>query len=82
MNLQDQLNAYKQRFLEHAPEDVVALMKRSTNRLADSGILNTAYQVGDAAPHFTLQRTNAEEVELAELISRGPLVLSFYRGKW
>jgi len=82
MKLQDQLNAYKQRFLEQAPEDVAALMKRSTQRLADSGILDTACQVGALAPHFSLQRTNAEAVDLAELISRGPLVLSFYRGKW
>ena len=34
--------------------------------------------VGDPAPLFKLRRTFDEDVSLAELLSRGPVVLAFY----
>ena len=35
-------------------------------------------QVGESAPDFTLVRTFEESVNLAELRSRGPVLLHFY----
>ena len=34
------------------------------------------------APEFTLAGIGGKTVSSTELLSRGPLVLSFYRGKW
>ncbi len=82
MKLQDKLNAYKKSFLEKAPKDVVALIQRATRNLADSGILERALKVGDRAPDFALTNTAGDVVDLAGVTSKGPLVLTFYRGKW
>ncbi len=34
--------------------------------------------LGDRAPAFSLRRTFDEQVELAELLARGPVVVAFY----
>ena len=38
--------------------------------------------VGQMAPDFTLPDAGGRPVSLAELRARGPVVLSFYRGRW
>jgi len=41
-----------------------------------------AAQVGQLAPEFTLPDAHGTEISLAHLLSKGPVVLSFYRGEW
>jgi peroxiredoxin len=41
-----------------------------------------AAQVGQFAPEFTLPDAYGTEISLAGLLSKGPVVLSFYRGEW
>jgi peroxiredoxin len=38
--------------------------------------------VGDAAPGFTLKDAVGNQVELADLLTEGPVVVTFYRGEW
>ena len=38
--------------------------------------------VGDRAPDFTLPAVDGTDVQLSELLARGPVVLTFYRGAW
>jgi peroxiredoxin len=37
---------------------------------------------GDRAPDFELQNATGDEVRLSDLLTRGPVVLTFYRGAW
>ena len=41
-----------------------------------------ALGVGDPAPDFALPDAMGREVRLSELLERGPVVLTFYRGAW
>ena len=41
-----------------------------------------AVQVGQTAPDFTLPDADHRSVSLSALRARGPVVLSFYRGRW
>jgi hypothetical protein len=82
MKLQEKLDQYKKSFLEKAPPDAVAVMQRATRDLADSGLVEKAVKVGDCAPDFTLENTAGEKVGLSGLLLKGPVVLTFYRGKW
>jgi peroxiredoxin len=50
-------------------------------RLAGMSFPN-ALAVGDRAPDFELRNAMGDEVRLSELLTRGPVVLSFYRGAW
>ncbi|MEG2593652.1 MAG: redoxin domain-containing protein [Bacteroides sp.] len=39
-------------------------------------------RVGDKAPDFTLKDQNGKEVNLYQLLKKGPVVLNWYRGGW
>ena len=39
-------------------------------------------KVGDRMPAFNLENTGGETVSSADLLAKGPLVVSFFRGKW
>ncbi|MDT0630563.1 peroxiredoxin-like family protein [Rubrivirga sp. S365] len=41
-----------------------------------------ALGVGDQAPDFVLPNAMGQDVRLSELLDRGPVVLTFYRGAW
>ena len=82
MELQQKLNALKKGFEGQAPKEAVEIMHRATADLEKSGILEGTVKVGDPAPDFSLTNADGQEFRLQELLSEGPVVLSFYRGKW
>ncbi len=46
------------------------------------GIEKQAARAGMVAPHFALPGATGRTVSLAEALACGPVVLSFYRGRW
>lgn len=88
MKLQDKLDAMREdfengRFPLLLPTQVqIDTIHRATRSLVDSRQADTALQAGDKAPEFTLQDANGNLVSSRSLLSKGPLVLTFYRGVW
>ena len=83
MSLQDKLDAFKAEFEgKKAPPEVVAVFHRSTAELIASGQAARALNVGDRAPAFRLPDSGRATVTSAELLAKGPLVVTFYRGAW
>jgi hypothetical protein len=82
MGLQEKLTRLRKGFEAQAPKEVVEIMHRATNNLEKSGILDDTVKVGDQAPDFSLKNVDGQEFSLKNLLSHGPVVLSFYRGKW
>lgn len=86
-NLQQKLDEFKKAFESGAPpynarHEAIEKMHRATDELKASGIEDRALRVGDRAPSFTLFNQEHMEVASAELLSKGPLVVSFFRGHW
>jgi peroxiredoxin len=50
--------------------------------LVDEGAANDALKVGDKIPDFMLASAEGHFVRSQDLLSKGPVVLSFYRGRW
>jgi peroxiredoxin len=50
--------------------------------LAASGIMQRAIKAGDPAPDFRLPDARGGDVQLRDLLAKGPVVVSFYRGGW
>jgi peroxiredoxin len=50
--------------------------------VSNSGILNSALNVGDKAPNFTLKNALNKSVSLYSELANGPVVLTWYRGGW
>ncbi|NRA21290.1 MAG: AhpC/TSA family protein [Oceanospirillaceae bacterium] len=82
MSLQDNIAEYKAGFSKKAPVSVQELMKLATKNLADSGIVDKAPKVTDKMPTFSLPNQNGETVNLTDLLAKGPVVVTFYRGGW
>ncbi len=83
MSLQAKLDAFKADFeTNKAPPHVVAAFHKGTTELIATGQAERALKAGDRAPTFTLVDSDGESVSSADLISKGPLVVTFYRGVW
>jgi peroxiredoxin len=87
VSLQQTLDAFKADFKTgkppyNAPPEIHPVMERATAELIASGLAGRALKAGDKAPSFTLHDADGVAVSSEVLLSRGPLVLSFYRGVW
>jgi peroxiredoxin len=87
MSLQAKLDAFKADFQAgkppySVPRPVIDTMLRATKELIDSGLAQRALKAGDVAPSFTLSDPEGAPVSSADLLAKGPLVVSFYRGVW
>jgi peroxiredoxin len=87
MSRQARLDAFKADFEAgkppyNVPPAVIETMHRATAELIASGAADKALKAGDKAPAFTLNDPDGQPVGSAELLRKGPLVLSFYRGVW
>jgi len=82
LSLKSDLEAIKARSTTIIPPPVQALMKHANDELRASGIIERALKVGDKAPEFALPNPAGAIVSSRVLLGRGPLVISFYRGRW
>jgi hypothetical protein len=86
-SLQSRLDEFKKAFESgappyYAPHDAIETMHRATAALKASGLESIVLKVGDRAPEFTLFNQDHVKVNSAELLRRGPMVVSFFRGHW
>ena len=82
MSLEEKLAAIREIAKTRQPPEVRAVMHQATEDLRGSGIMDRVVKVGAPAPDFTLPNQTGHPVSLAVLRARGPVVLSFYRGRW
>jgi peroxiredoxin len=82
MSLQQKLDAFKVEFEGEVPAHAVEVMHRSTEELIATGQADQAVAAGDTAPLFDLQDQDGSTVSLSELLAKGPVVVTFYRGGW
>ncbi len=81
-SLQEKLDAKKAAFTENAPADKIEAFNRGVELVAQSGVMESAAQVGEQAPNFNLINVHGQTVSLDELRAAGPVVLIWYRGGW
>jgi hypothetical protein len=79
--LKEKLDARRAGAKDRFPPQDLAVMRRATEHLRNSGILGSALKIGDRAPSWAL-RSSDGGVRSGDLLARGPLVLSFFRGVW
>jgi peroxiredoxin len=83
MTLQEKLDAFKADFeTNQAPPAAVEAFHRSNKELIEAGLADRALKAGDHAPDFTLTDSDGNTVSSGELLAKGPVVLTFYRGNW
>ena len=64
------------------PPDALKIMHRVTADQRASGFHARMPKPGQPGPAFTLANQDGVDVWSAALVARGPLVMSFFRGRW
>ena len=82
MSLEQQLAAMREGAAKQIPADSLAIVHRATEQLQQSGLAERALGVGDHMPAFAFLNQDGNKVQSADLLTRGPLVLTFFRGIW
>ena len=83
MSLQEKLDAFKADFEgKKVPRDVVDIMHKATADLIASGQAERALKAGSKAPVIALPDADGSTIRSADLLAKGPLVVTFYRGLW
>jgi len=82
MTLQEKLDTMREGSKSRVPPETRAIMQRSIDDLRAGGIMTRVARVGQPAPDFALPNVTGRPVGLRALLARGPLVVSFYRGRW
>ena len=81
MGLDQQLADFKAEFLRTAPTGRPALYEAKIEELrAGFALVEAAVGVDARAPDFRLPDVRGNPVSLTDLLGRGPVVLTFYRG--
>ena len=82
MSLAERLDQIRAGAAKRIPPERFAIMERATEDLRNSGILDGVIKVGDPLPPFVLPNADGLDVRSSDLLSRGAVVLSVFRGSW
>src|SRR5581483_55640 len=66
----------------YTPAEVVALYQRAIEEIRASDLFERALKLGDRAPRFELPDEDSKQVTSDALLSQGPAVICFFRGRW
>ena len=80
--LKAKLEEKKANFELRADDNKKRAYKEGQQSVEKSGIVQSAKQVGDKAPDFTLTNALGKSVTLSDYLKKGNVILTWYRGGW
>ena len=81
-SLWQELEERKALAAQYVPADVQEVNRRTVEQLCASGIAGRVLPVGARIPSFQLPDQDGNPVSSDDLLSHGPLVICFFRGRW
>ena len=82
MTLEEKLAVMREESAKKFPPETMVKFQQSKDDLKSSGVLESVLNIGETMPSFSLQNVRGEFVSSAELLKKGNLVITFYRGIW
>ncbi len=82
MTLAEKLDRIGAASAKRIPEDKRAIMGAANKELFESDIMDDVIKVGAPVPTFLLPNGRGEIVESVNLLKKGAVVLSVFRGLW
>jgi peroxiredoxin len=80
--LREELDQRRTMMRRFVPAATQAINDRAITEFRQEQLAQKALRVGDIAPEFTLPDVNGRPVSSAELLAKGPLIVTFLRGRW
>ena len=82
MSLKEELAEYRAGWYKRVPPERQAIMQRHIDQLRAGAIARSMLKVGDRVPAIVLTSAKGETVDVATLLKKGPVIVTFYRGGW
>ncbi len=82
MELSNQLDALATRTQAESSIGYTSAVGATDETIRNSRLMETALREGQKFPSFSLPSASGAVVRSADLLSHGPLIVSFYRGGW
>lgn len=64
------------------PAAAMAVIQKGMEEIQSLGLEEKAIKQGDTIPEFSLKNARNESVSIKDLLAKGPVVITFYRGHW
>lgn len=82
MSLMQQIEYLKEKSSGKMPEEIKNIMAEAAKKLLKQEIEKNALKAGDQIPEFELKNAAGNDINIYNLLSKGPLIINFYRGAW
>lgn len=82
INLQQQIEELNKNLAEQLPLEVLETFSKSINDLKTKKIETHSTTTGEHFPNFSLKNTTDEIVHLKDVLKKGKVILTFFRGSW
>ncbi len=82
MSLKEKLDQTRMSFQQNADQSIQSVMNEATQALKKSDITSKAPKPGQKLAEFTLPDQNNQPVSLTQLLGKGAIIVTFYRGGW
>ena len=80
--LKESIQSFQDSFIPTVPKETIDLLMSELQVLIATGLAESALNKDMAFPEFELPNANNKTLGLKSLLSKGPVVISFYRGAW
>lgn len=80
--LQERLDELKAESADMLTPEAKAAVKEGLDELKERQLTQRALKAGDTVPDFALPNAQGSVIRSETLLAKGPLVISFFRGKW
>lgn len=81
-SLTEQLKERAEVSAQNSPQKTRMIMENAIEELRNSTVMQSALKKGDKIPKFSLNDVKRGKVDSHELLKKGPLIITFYRGGW
>jgi peroxiredoxin len=81
-SLREILAERKELIAKYVPAETQAIHARAIGELKQNDLAEKILPIGSPAPQFTLNDHNGKPVSSADLLTKGRLIVIFYRGRW
>lgn len=82
MSLEESLAKLREASAAKIPEETRKIMGKAVQDIRESGIMDGIIKVGDKLPSFNLPNSKGEMISSDDLLAKGNLVVTIYRGHW
>ena len=80
--LAQQIDELNQNLAQQVPTEILTSFSQSIADIKKLQLEDNCIQLGEIFPNFKLQNTTNQVVELNDLLQKGPVIISFFRGSW